>query len=160
MPKFQAGDKVVIYYPRKLADHSKKLVTQWDGPYEVIRASSHSDKAYYVRSEDGEELDAPISILRMGKWRSRPKELESEDVESLDSSTYKSVGLSEEDSSSDEDYLDTSDEDYRPPSASPPTKASSKPSSRKVRMIPVKKVNHATVKSKQIGGLVFATWDW
>ena len=160
VPKFQAGDKVVVYQPRKLPDHSKKLVTQWDGPYEIVRPSSHSDKAYYVKTESGEELDSPISILRMGRWRTRPKELEFEDVESLDSGNFKSVDLSDDKYLSDDDQLDASDEDYVPPTESKPVKESVKPYSRRIRMIPVKKLNHTTVKSKQVGGLVFATWDW
>ena len=50
---------------------NKKLLTHWDGPYVVSRMSTHSDKAYFLATEDGEELKKSFSVLRMAPWRDR-----------------------------------------------------------------------------------------
>ena len=51
----------------------------------MSKVSSHNDKAYYLSTEDGEELKQPFSVLRMAPWKERAaSESENESIESLD----------------------------------------------------------------------------
>ena len=61
-----------MYQPQIVNNVSKKLLTHWDGPYVVSRMSSHSDKSYFLATEDGVELKRSFSVLYMAPWRERP----------------------------------------------------------------------------------------
>jgi hypothetical protein len=69
--KYEIGDKVAIsveYLPAGFS--SAKLYPRWKGPYEVINLS-RDGKVLYMKDSFGNELDHPVSILRVKRWYDR-----------------------------------------------------------------------------------------
>lgn len=126
----KVGDEVAIYSPAKA--ESSKLFPQYKGPY-TIQSISKDKKVLYLLDEFGEELNSPISILRVKKWTSRVEDLtlqdytpggeRSKDTKSVDHSSLNanavplplSSSLSEEDSTIQVDNQERLDTNYYPP---------------------------------------------
>ena len=86
--KFNLGDKVAVsveYLPAGFT--SIKLYPRWKGPYEVINYS-RDGKVLYLRDSFGNDLDHPVSILRVKRWYDRENSHMSEE-ESRDESIMK-----------------------------------------------------------------------
>ena len=85
--KFNLGDKVAVsveYLPAGFT--SIKLYPRWKGPYEVINYS-RDGKVLYLRDAFGNDLDHPVSILRVKRWYDRENSHMSEE-ESRDESIH------------------------------------------------------------------------
>jgi hypothetical protein len=68
---YQVGDKVALSVECLPSGFSSiKLYPRWKGPYEVINLS-RDGRVLYLKDAFGEELNHPVSILRVKRWYDR-----------------------------------------------------------------------------------------
>jgi len=62
--KFEVGQEVMVYRPKRKDGDSIKLSPDWLGPYVVTRVLNNY-KVYYLKNTDGEHLAYPVSVLHL-----------------------------------------------------------------------------------------------